>query len=123
MLFGTVARSTYPHPQKVIHRSPSKVIHRLARGFWIKETLYVIKILFPESTEYHVRGRCYNVYMNTFDEFSRPVHTCHNCWEKTSQIFQYADGFQRCLFCHQEARPFYLPGGILGVSSTEEDWF
>jgi hypothetical protein len=100
-----------------------KVIHRLARAFWIKKTLYVIKILFPKSTELRVRGLWYNVDMNTFDEFGRPVHTCHNCWELTSQIFQYADGFQRCLFCHQDARPFYLPGGILGVSTTEEDWF
>lgn len=98
-----------------------KVIHRLARAFWIKGTIYVIKILFPESTELRVRGLCYNVYMNTFDEnpFSVPRHTCQNCWERVAMVFTFGDGFLRCLYCHQNAREQY----VVGVSTTEEDWF
>lgn len=78
--------------------------------------------MFPRFL-FRVGGLCYAVAMNTFDENPPLAHTCQNCWMKVPFIFTYGDGFMRCLSCHQEARPFYLPGGILGVSTTEEDWF
>jgi hypothetical protein len=51
-----------------------------------------------------------------------------NCWGDFPVLFTYGgDSIERCATCHNEARDFYMPGGILdprrSTWRSEPDWF